>query len=102
MSIGSRLSNNIIGSKSELFCQKAHKIIVDIDSEELKKPTISGWHNSKSTTLINTSVEKLCAEIQNFNSNKRNITHKKDNSSWSNLSDKDNADKFEYSNIHRH
>lgn len=40
LSLGCRLSLNQIGFNYEAFAPQAYKIIVDIDSEELKKPTV--------------------------------------------------------------
>lgn len=41
VSLGCRLSLNQIGFNYKAFAPQAYKIIVDVDSEELKKPTIS-------------------------------------------------------------
>lgn len=40
LSLGCRLSLNQIGFNYEAFAPQAYKIVVDIDSEELKKPTL--------------------------------------------------------------
>ncbi len=57
ISVGSRLSIPLIGRNTDLFAKNATKVVVDIDEEELKKPTL------KIDLPILSSADLFCKEL---------------------------------------
>jgi len=82
--LGSRLSIPNVGYQSHLFSPKSIKIVVDIDENELNKPTIKIDHP------INKDLNSFLPDILN-------ILHNKDIPDWSEWVNKTQSWKLKYS-----
>ena len=57
ISIGSRLSIPLVGRNTKAFARVAHKVVVDIDSNELEKPTLKPDFEGKTCSDLHSLLE---------------------------------------------